>query len=76
MSPIAISTERAFSPQSTVILDCGSVNFIDSQGAEMEVLAADGVLDLFGAGRVHAKTYLAVQANQEEGAPAHPHPDA
>ena len=34
VSPIATSTERAFSPQSTVILDCGSVNFIDSKGAE------------------------------------------
>ena len=81
-------------PIRTVIIDCGSVNFIDSQGADKlrelheiavergvalhlsnlkadvrEVLAADGLLELFGAGRVHAKTYLAVQAHQEDGAP-------
>jgi SulP family sulfate permease len=85
-----------------VIIDCGSVNFIDSQGAEKlrelheiavqqglalhlsnlkadvrEVLAADGLLELYGEGRVHAKTYLAVQAYLEDGAPAHPsEPDA
>lgn len=82
-------------PVRTVIIDCGSVNFIDSQGAEKlrelhelaghqglalhlsnlktdvrEVLAADGVLELYGAGRVHAKTYLAVQAHLEDEAPA------
>jgi SulP family sulfate permease len=86
----------------TVIIDCGSVNFIDSQGAEKlrelheiavqqglalhlsnlkadvrEVLAADGLLELYGEERVHAKTYLAVQAYLEDGAPAHPsEPDA
>jgi sulfate permease, SulP family len=86
----------------TVIIDCGSVNFIDSQGAEKlrelheiavqqglalhlsnlkadvrEVLAADGLLELYGEGRVHAKTYLAVQAYLEDGAPARPsEPDA
>ena len=27
-----------------------------------EVLDADGLLDLYGAGRLHAKTYLAVHA--------------
>lgn len=81
-------------PVRTVIIDCGSVNFIDSQGAEKlrelheiaahqglalhlsnlkadvrEVLAVDGVLELYGPGRVHAKTYLAVQAHLEHGAP-------
>jgi len=86
----------------TVIIDCGSVNFIDSQGAEKlrelheiavqqglalhlsnlkadvrEVLNADGLLDLYGEGRVHAKTYLAVHAYLEDGASAHPsEPDA
>ena len=78
-------------PIRTVIIDCGSVNFIDSQGAEKlrelheiagdlglalhlsnlkaevkEVLAADGLLELFGPDRIHAKTYLAVEAHQEE----------
>jgi SulP family sulfate permease len=86
----------------TVVLDCGSVNFIDAQGAEKlrelhelateqglaihlsnlkanvaEVLAADGLFEVYGAGRVHAKTYLAVQAHLEEGAPPTPAtPDA
>jgi anti-anti-sigma factor len=80
-------------PIRTVIIDCGSVNFIDSQGAEKlrelheiaaqqgvalhlsnlkadvrEVLATDGLLELYGTGRVHAKTYLAVQAHREDGA--------
>ncbi len=79
-------------PVRTVIIDCGSVNFIDSQGAEtlrelhevaehqglslhlsnlkadvIEVLAADGLLELYGDGRVHSKTYLAVQAHLEDG---------
>jgi sulfate permease, SulP family len=82
-------------PIRTVIIDCGSVNFIDSQGAEKlrelheiagdlglalhlsnlkaevsEVLAVDGLLELYGPERIHAKTYLAVQAHQEEGAPS------
>jgi sulfate permease, SulP family len=81
----------------TVIIDCGSVNFIDSQGAEKlrelheiaaqqgvalhlsnlkadvsEVLATDGLLELYGTGRVHAKTYLAVQAYLDDEAPAEP----
>ena len=81
----------------TVVLDCGSVNFIDAQGAEKlrelhglaidqgvaihlsnlkvnvaEVLAADGLYEVYGAGRVHTKTYLAVQAHLEEGAPPTP----
>lgn len=81
----------------TVVLDCGSVNFIDAQGAEKlrelhglatdqglaihlsnlkanvaEVLAADGLFEVYGAGRVHTKTYLAVQAHLEEGAPPTP----
>jgi sulfate permease, SulP family len=84
-------------PVRTVILDCGSVNFIDSQGAEKlrelhelaeqqgltlhlsnlkadvrEVLAADGLLELYGAGRIHAKTYLAVEAHLEDESPAEP----
>ena len=88
-------------PIRTVVIDCGSMNFIDSQGADKlrelheiavergvalhlsnlkagvrEVLAADGLLELFGAGRVHAKTYLAVQAHQEDGAPKETEPDA
>ena len=88
-------------PVRTVIIDFGSVNFIDSQGAEKlrelneiaadqglalhlsnlkadvrEVLEADGLLELFGAGRIHAKTYLAVQAHVEGALPAtHPEPD-
>ena len=82
-------------PIRTVIIDCGSVNFIDSQGAEKlrelheiaaqqgvalhlsnlkadvrEVLATDGLLELYGTGRVHAKTYLAVQAHLDDEAPA------
>ena len=82
-------------PVRTVMLDCGSVNFIDSQGAEKlrelhelaaqqgltlhlsnlkadvrDVLAADGLLELYGTGRVHAKTYLAVEAHLEEEAQA------
>jgi sulfate permease, SulP family len=86
----------------TVILDCGSVNFIDSQGAEKlrelheiaaqqgvalhlsnlkadvkEILATDGLLELYGTGRVHAKTYLAVQAHLDAEASAEPwEPDA
>ena len=81
----------------TVIIDCGGVNFIDSQGAEKlrelhehaidqglalhlsnlkaavrEVLAADGLLELYGAERVHTKTYVAVQAHMEDEAPATP----
>ena len=81
----------------TVVLDCGSVNFIDAQGAEKlrelhelatdqglaihlsnlkanvaEVLAADGLYEVYGAGQVHTKTYLAVQAHLEEGAPPTP----
>jgi high affinity sulfate transporter 1 len=75
-------------PIRTVVIDCGGVNFIDSQGAETlrelhevaehrglalhlsnlkadvrEVLAADGLLELYGEDRVHAKTYLAVEAD-------------
>jgi high affinity sulfate transporter 1 len=75
-------------PIRTVVIDCGGVNFIDSQGAETlrelhevaehqglalhlsnlkadvrEVLAADGLLELYGADRIHAKTYLAVEAH-------------
>jgi high affinity sulfate transporter 1 len=75
-------------PVRTLVIDCGGVNFIDSQGAETlrelhevaehqglalhlsnlksdvrEVLAADGLLELYGEGRIHAKTYLAVEAH-------------
>jgi high affinity sulfate transporter 1 len=75
-------------PVRTLVIDCGGVNFIDSQGAETlrelhevaqhqglalhlsnlkadvrEVLAADGLLDLYGEDRIHAKTYLAVEAH-------------
>jgi anti-anti-sigma factor len=75
-------------PVRTVVIDCGGVNFIDSQGAETlrelhevaehqglafhlsnlkadvrEVLDADGLLELYGADRIHAKTYLAVEAH-------------
>ncbi|MGH8949208.1 MAG: sodium-independent anion transporter, partial [Acidimicrobiia bacterium] len=82
-------------PVRTLVIDCGSVNFIDSQGAEKlrelheiaaqqglalhlsnlktdvrEVLAADGLLELYGADRVHAKTYLAIRAHLEDETPA------
>jgi anti-anti-sigma factor len=75
-------------PIRTVVIDCGGVNFIDSQGAATlrelhevaehqglalhlsnlkadvrEVLEADGLLELYGEDRVHAKTYLAVEAH-------------
>jgi high affinity sulfate transporter 1 len=74
-------------PIHSIILDCGGMNFIDSQGAEKlrelheladhqglslhlsnlrpsvrEVLREDGLLDLFGKGRIHTKTFEAVEA--------------
>ena len=84
-------------PVRTLIIDCGGVNFIDSQGAEKlrelhelgtnqginihlsrlkpnvrQVLAADGLLDLYGAGRVHDRTYQAVEAHFDDGPPTGP----
>ena len=90
--PAAPGVERSRAPVRTLIIDCGGVNFIDSQGAEKlrelhelgsnqgitvhlsrlkpnvtQVLAADGLLELYGADQVHDRTYQAIEAHLDDG---------
>ncbi len=54
-----------------IAADLGLALHLSNLKAEVrEVLAADGLLELYGPERIHAKTYLAVRAHQEDAAPS------